>query len=325
MSPEELTHIWESIQTLPQGQFAGRQIVRASSESPIWAAVDSNRTPHFLIRVSGKEGAVRDSSTRGVKVFTDDLRIGEESPAPFLALVCHNPRFQETFAALCHDLLENLQSGESPVHLVTATLRRWREFFQIPSPPLTLEQCLGLFAELWFLERWIGIPDGISDWNGPSGARHDFQRPESSIEVKATIALSGGAVHRISSLDQLEDPAAGALYLFSLRATVDSLSANTLPGIVNRIMRNLRNNPEALTEFSDRLGMSGYKPGDANHYDHRWRILAEELFEVRDDFPRLTTHMSSDWPAGVVEVSYGISVEACARWRVATRPEESPL
>jgi len=325
MSPEELIHVWKSIRTLPHGQFAGRQIGLVGSENQIWAAVDSNRTPHFLIRVSGKEGAIGDSSTRGVKVFTDDLRIGEESPASFLALVCHNQRFQETFAALCHDLLENLQAGESPIHLVTATLRRWREFFQISSPPLTQEQCLGLFAELWFLERWIGIPDGISGWNGPSGARHDFQRPESSIEVKATIALSGGAVHRISSLEQLENPATGVLYLFSLRATVDSLAANTLPGIVNRIMRNLRDNPEALTEFSDRLGRSGYKPGDANHYDYRWRILAEELFEVREDFPRLTPHMGSGWPAGVVDVSYGISVEACTQWRVAARPEESPL
>jgi len=55
----------------------------------------------------------------------------------------------------------------------------------------------------------------VRAWLGPTGTRHDFQWPRLAVESKATSSLRGH-IHRISGVEQLEAPEAGALYLFSL-------------------------------------------------------------------------------------------------------------
>jgi hypothetical protein len=256
------------------------------------------------------------------------MQVGEEAPATYIDLGCVDPGFRDAFGALAADLVLRLAGGTGASReIVAETLRRWRRFWAVPQAGLSEEEALGLFGELWFLERWIGVPLGVARWTGPSGSRHDFQWPEASVEVKASrVGIDGAAVHRISNLDQLADPESGRLYLYSLHVNRDALASNTLPGIVARLDAALEHRGEAQLAFRERLAAIGYSPAHASRYDQRWRVTAEELYRVETGFPRLTRcSFGAGLPAGVQEVSYCLDLAACGPWRTATRPTDPGL
>jgi hypothetical protein len=213
-----------------------------------------------------------------------------------------------------------------PKAAVARCLDRWRSFWSVDQSGLTREQALGLFGELWFLFRWMGplSVTGIARWQGPLGARHDFQWSVGSVEVKTAASGSGTLpIHFISSLDQLEAPEIGQLYLFSLHVTDDSLAANSLPALVEQITTTLNSDVEALASFAERLAKAGYNPADAGRYARPLRVLSEELFRVDGSFPKLTNaSFHPGLPSGVAGVSYSLSMAACAAWRVAASPSE---
>ncbi len=187
---------------------------------------------------------------------------------------------------------------------------------------------IGLFAELWFLEYWLGGADEqtIAAWRGPFGDRHDFKWPAASVEVKGTSVRSDGAAdHRISTLDQLEDAAQGKLYLFSLRVRPDTLAAHSLVASVDRIRQKLQASPGLLVMFDELLGRAGYSPAHREKYAGTLRVVAEELYEVTDSFPRLTaTSFANGVPAGINDITYTLDLAACQQWLVATSPAKAP-
>jgi len=287
----------------------------------VWAAVDVARVPHLLIGVDESEVGARISATKGVRLSVEELRIGTAAPDVFITIACNEETYRDTFAALCVELIRSTTEGHE-VAGVRAVLRRWRAFFQERRPRLSEPEQLGLFGELWFLEHWLGLPGGVAWWKGPFGAHHDFQSAHSSIEVKATAIAKGPAVHRISSVHQLDAPETGHLFLYSLRVLRDEVAANSLAAAVRRITKRLKENVNASELFFATLAKSGYNPADADHYKATWRILQQGLYEVRDDFPRITSRDAQAWKAGVTEVSYSIVLDACAPWLVAESPAQ---
>ena len=101
----------------------------------------------------------------------------------------------------------------------------------------------------------------------------------------------------------------------------DNLSANSLPLLVETISAALASDGDALSMFSERLARAGYNPAEAGRYTRTFRVLAEELYRVDASFPRLTRdNFGAGLPAGIGEVSYTLSMDACGPWRVATSP-----
>jgi hypothetical protein len=208
---------------------------------------------------------------------------------------------------------------------VLRALERWRSFWSVDPSGLTREEVLGLFGELWFMTRWMGPVSRtvVERWQGPSGARHDFQWEMASIEAKAATASSRGVVHEISSLDQLDDPETGSLYLFSLQVADDVLAANTLPVLIDRIYSDISADEDAQRIFSERLADARYKPADAERYTRKLRVVREDLYQIDGSFPRLThSTFSAGLPAGIQDVSYTLDLAACAPWRIASAPSD---
>jgi hypothetical protein len=204
-------------------------------------------------------------------------------------------------------------------------LARWRWFWETPDAGLTDTEAVGLFGELWFLEFWLGPIDAatLGCWTGPARDRHDFKSPLASVEVKATRARTDGAAsHRITTLDQLEDPETGQLHLFSLRLTPDPIGAHSLNASVDRIRNSLSASPDLLHDLDEHLARVGYSPADRDRYDSPWRVTAEELYRVDRDFPRLTrdSFIEGAVPPGVDKIGYTLDLAACIQWRIATAP-----
>lgn len=326
MKASDFRELWAAIARPARGRLAGRRV--SGVERRTWVALDAGDVPHLLVEVPAGSEAMGIERTQGLDVAVDEMRIGDEPPRDYVALACLDANHVDTFAALCAEVVVELdRSSDDAREIVRRTVRHWRRFWAVPRGGLSRQECLGLFGELWFLERWLGARIGVGRWTGADASRHDFQWSAASVEIKTTaVAARGQARHVVHGLDQLDDPETGQLYVFSLQVADDDLAGNTLPRQVERIEDQLRETRDLLDDFREKLSGRGFSPGDTDRYDFRWRIVAEELYEVREGFPRLTRRsFPSGVPAGVGEVSYAVDMAACAAFLVATSPDNDTL
>jgi len=312
-----------------QGELSGVRVGGAPQRSPLWLARDARGRMHLLVEISSGTEPLRVRATRGLEVLTENLRVSSHPPATYIDLSCLETAHQKTFAAVCCDIISATASvNDSLRNAVLRTLERWRNFWNVDPAGLSREGALGLFGELWFLLRWMTSASRatLERWQGPTGARHDFQWDTASIEVKTTAITASGPVHWIANLDQLDDPVTGSLYLFSLQTADDALAANTLPTLVNHLEGIFASDPDATQIFAERLAQAGYNPAHADRYNRSLRVVAEELYRVNGSFPRLVkSSFPAGLPPGIEGVSYSLSLAACAPWRIATSPQDPGL
>ncbi|MEM7629512.1 MAG: PD-(D/E)XK motif protein [Planctomycetota bacterium] len=326
MTRQEVEAIWGSIERpTARGDYAGRRVPDCPAERPIFAVIDSEGRRSLFVSANDDDPTIPAIGTTGLSVATDVYRIGSRQASAYIALTCRRPEQFATFTAVCADALDGItQQPADPVGALRACLDRWKAFWRVKQDGLSREAALGLFAELWFLHFWLSCSraDALARWTGPVGARHDFQWPTASVEVKAT-ASAQGVVHRISSLDQLEDPVTGILYLFSLHVADDALSGNTLPKLVQLVRSSFMGDAPSLEAFDSQLANLGYSPAHADRYDRRFRVVGERLYCVSEAFPRLTrTAMGEVLPPAVQDVSYTLDLAACEEHRIASAAQE---
>jgi len=327
MTFAELETLWAAVPTpSARGDLEGRAPDGFGTGSPkVHLAVDGDGARHLLISAAPDTVLGKRPKARGLDVALDDLRVGGSEPRRYYDIACSDKTMQENFTVVCHEIVEALEhEPDAPGDTLDAIFARWQWFWGMAPDVLTGEEAVGLFGELWFLEFWLAPIDGaaLRTWTGPDSDRHDFKWPAASVEVKATRAAGdGSAEHRISTLDQLDDPEEGDLYLFSLRARPDPIGGNSLNLSVDRIRASLALTPELLQLFDERLGQLGYNPGHRQHYDTPMRVIAEELYRVGQGFPRLTfDSFPEGLPPGVDRIAYTLDLVACSGWRVATAP-----
>jgi hypothetical protein len=292
--------------------------------SDVWVAVDYDGAHHVLVKVQDHDEPPP-TTTHGLEVAARRHRVSGRPDARYIDLACREPSLLRTFAAVASDIARSV--AMEPLRrrpaLLAEALERWRWFWNVDPDELSTKEAVGLLAELWFLARWTTCDEtSVSAWTAGSGARHDFQWSDTSVEVKGTSRRQeGGVVHHVQHLDQLADPETGELLLFSLHVVPDSLAGNSLPGIVESISTRLAPTPGVLAKFFRKLAERGYHPAHAHRYATRYRILTQTLYRVAADFPRLTSaSFAGGLPSGVTSVGYDINMSACDAWRVADRP-----
>ena len=323
MNPEDLDRAWQSLATPDSVQQLAAAAIPGDD---IWVAIDHQGQRHLLLRVP--DGTEAPSTvTRGLRVTVARHQVLGGDPADYLDLVCMSSELTMTFTSVAADIGAEAGSAipETRLSAVVSALGRWQWFWRIETDRLSERDALGLFAELWFLQRWEGGGEAAVDaWTASTGSRHDFQWPERSIEVKATGRRADGAVvHRIQHLDQLTDPEEGTLYLFSLRVVRDELAHNTLPSLVDRVSESLQGNARAKEDFARKLGLRGYSPAFRKHQETPYRILGERMYRVGAGFPRLTlATFDKGLPPGIGAVSYLLDMAVCDEWLIATNPDD---
>lgn len=324
MTPEEFQSRWREL-PLP-ASVTQLEATEVAQSSGVWVARDCLNRQHLLVRVP--DGVDLDvTGTHGLSVGIASHRIPGQPDAFYIDLVCLDQAVEATFAAVAADIAEEtVEAGpDARRGQVVSALNEWRWFWGVDPTQLSASDAIGLFGELWFLIRWAGVSEkSIQAWEASDGARHDFQWPEHSVEVKAT-SRSGAAVHTIAHLQQLEDAESGSLYLYSLRVARDALAANTLNSLVAAASAALGDQPEARSELLTKLGQRGYSPAGRDQSAVPYRVVEEGLYEVTDGFPRLIgTSFSGGLPNGIGRVSYQLDMTACAAFRIADGPNGWP-
>ncbi len=330
MTLDELESSWVALQPpgTPDG-ISGRRAVGLPADRPVYLAVDSRHRRHLLVQVPDDIAPFSQRETRSLEVTTARFQVGSNPESLYVDLICTDSAQHATFSAIAQDLIRSLRQSAGPLRdSIVSALARWRAFWTVKAGGMSREDALGLFGELWFLRRWLGTVNAtiVKRWQATDSARHDFQWPSASVEVKtAATQVAGAPVHRIASLEQLADPEQGQLYLFSLQVCDDALAGNTLHSLVASLTADLQADFQALSEFNDRLASRGYSPADQQAPARPLRILAERLYRVTAGFPRLTrqSFQPDGLPSGIRGMEYEIDLAVCESWLAATAPTDA--
>jgi hypothetical protein len=312
-----------------QGETLWARRAAPETTDRLIAALDADGKRHLLILLLNDEPNVQDKQSRGIGAFTRQLTLSGHEPGRYIDITCQDPAGIEAFDLIGGELAERLAGTEPASECVTRVLAKWRRFWTaVPQQMLSTEKLIGVLAELWFLCYWLcpkaGVGEAVQRWRGPFSSRHDFEWPGCSIEVKATTSTRG-RIHWINGIDQLAPPDAGELLLFSLRLRQEAGGNTTLVSVIEACRETIGQEPEALTRLEEGLGRCGYSPAHDDEYAQlRFRIVDGALFQVRDDFPRITSAtFPTGAPVGVEHVEYEINLETFAHLRLAQHPGDA--
>ena len=297
------------------------------------AAVDRRGHRHLLVTLAADDKPLSDTGTRGLAVDTHEL-IDEKNGKTLrcIDLICRDPSGFRAFDIIVDEIAEAMDGPQaSAPQVVASVLAKWRRFWGLPARHLlSRAQQLGLFGEVWFLDRWmspcVGISESAQRWRGPLGSRHDFEWAAGSIEVKVSES-SRAPLHRINGVEQLHAPESGTLFLFSLCVRVEDGGEYTLSSCVASALEAASQDGSALDQLEAKLSEAGYRREHESEYDKlRLRISSEGLYNVIDDFPRIAPDtFAAGVPAGVERMEYDINLQTFGHLRVAECPSDLQL
>jgi hypothetical protein len=297
---------------------------RIEPELECLLAVDHQGLRHLLLPVASESEWFVDRRSRGLILTGRSLEVEGQPERPFLDLCCTESSGRDAFNLVITAVVEQLEAKVPPPTAVRVVLDRWRRFWsQAPPEGLTAEQVRGLFGELWFLSEWLLSKDlqNLSRWVGSTGARHDFEWADYSVEAKTTTSVRGH-IHQITALDQLDPPERGILLVYSLRVREEASASHSLTTAVTSVLAQLQGVADLLAVFEDRLAQSGYSSlHDYRYREMRFRIVDERLYRVAEGFPRLSVDMLvGGIPIGIEGIKYETNLEVCRQLVMAEKP-----
>lgn len=294
----------------------------------LFCALDKKGHRHILIPLKETDNEYNDTKSKGFIAITRALSIHGSTCKKYLDIECIDVNGYSIFNLVGSEIFDKINNTTQPVvEEVKRVIFKWRRFWgNFPQNLLSREEQIGLFAELWFLSVWlipkIG-PSGVLAWSGPCGSKNDFELTNLSIEVKATMN-SRGRIHKISNLYQLENPENGPLYLFSMCLSEDSTSLNNLTSLIDNCFNQISDSPELLDFFESSLYKAGYSPVYRDVYSEmKIHLIEENLFIVKDDFPRIIN--SCFLPrisTGVEHIEYIINLNSFNHLIICNNPKK---
>lgn len=229
----------------------------------------------------------------------------------------------DIFYRLCMDIVECARVAKSEPEAISKTIgRSWRWHHLLRGSSSTIlgpELQKGLIGELKVLENHLldNLPAlaSVQSWMGPFDGPKDFEINRIAIESKAR---RGGAPQhvQISSENQLDTCGVDSLYLHVVEldvASSDSKDGFTLSDKVEQVKTKIEaSNPSATLIFENALIAAGYRTED-DYSENRWAEGKSQIFQVSDEFPRLTPDKIH---SGVSMVKYRILLDDCAQFEI---------
>lgn len=305
---EDGWHQLELVQDMPtQGEFRVFDTTLVTSEGAVLLAIDALGLRHILVPVAADFPAVHDRRSGGVHLTNRQL-VDSSGQRHYLDLACQKAHLNSIFTHLAEEVLGLLQDRSiQPLQACHQTLQRWRELLDREvSSILSTEALCGLFGELWHLVRIAKKhSQGLSAWQGPHGARHDFTVNGYALEIKTTRREEWK--FRVHGLRQLEQPHDANLYLCAMRLELNGVSGSSVPDLIQAVL----NTGVERRDLLQLLSKVGYDLRDEPHYRQlRFDVIDWRLYQVTPSFPCLTAESFRDSrpPIGVSDIHYTIEL-----------------
>lgn len=239
--------------------------------------------------------------------------------ATFFCLALGDKKDWRLFKLLCQEIVSELENHERQENLyllkiLSGILNRCGRFFSKNKDPMTREDAVGLWGELYFLikvvEPEMGICSAIESWKGPLGFPQDFSVNDTIVEVKTTEAANRHIV-KISSADQLFFcTEQGFLHVLTISENSKEYG-QSLNSLIEEIMSKCEEEKVEKSEFMAKLNLLNYS-SSSPHSRKEYIVLQETFYKVCDKFPRL---VPSGLPIGVEHVKYSINLNFCKQFK----------
>lgn len=306
---EHFVHLSSSAKNFANTQFLTRELDASVHGSHILIAIDTDSLRHLFIPVGDKE-LVDADDYKSMTIEHRELTYRGVLTS-FLDLKCVDSQLGLVFERLVADIVDRLMKTTTGVSSTVAkAIEDWRELLEQARSPLSRETILGLVGELTILQRLSDTDphQSIDYWRGPDSGVHDFvSLSNSSIEVKTTASVDGGAV-QITNLDQLDESLTASLHLAVVHVRKDP----SAPSLDERIETLLAFGVprKRLLELTAKAGYV-YESGSSDGED-RYAIRSIRLWTVDSGFPGLRrSALDPDMLKGVARVRYELSLAAC--------------
>jgi hypothetical protein len=285
-----------------------------SPTGPVRLALGEGGAARILLPLRAREPVQGLPETPSLRIAVSEYTSGN-TRLRFLDITCLVPDLEPVFAELASEILKRVGSGVNCVVATRSTILDFRALLlQPPRGKITLATIAGLVGELLVLNRLLDrSAKAWRVWRGPAGDRHDFRSANRSLEVKTTTR-AGNTVLSVSSIEQMEPPSGGRLQL--LHVVLESVPVGLLS--VSALGRAALAKADERDRLRELLTAIGCADPDADEWNEAtFRLEAEQLYEVRDQFPRLIPSMlvSGQLPAGVGALTYQIDLAAAAAYR----------
>jgi len=255
---------------------------------------------------------------QGMKFDLIEIDVPKEGTRYF-CLRLESEIFRDIFVSVCADLAEVLEkdSSRNREEIFIEFVNRWTSFFKnFGDKKLSLTRQQGLFGELWWinlmLEENIPALESLSSWKGCERAYHDFDFHGHVVEVKTTMTKEPKKV-TINNEKQLDQQGMESLHLLVLSIVKSGKGGQSLPAMINSIFSKLDNNPSCYLLFTECLQKAGYIKNHSNYYKESFTVSKNELFVVKDDFPRIT-----NFPDGIGDIKYSLTVSVLKKFLINT-------
>jgi hypothetical protein len=230
----------------------------------------------------------------------------------FLDVTCRVPDLEIVFAKVVDQIVERVADGQSSTEAVRSTIEEFRALLAArPRNDASREKVAGLIGELLLLNDLLDqSPEGWMAWRGPESARHDFTLGGVSFEVKVSMGKGRGRV-TINGLEQLSEPAAGALYLQHYELEADANGRYSIASLGRAILRRA-SEPARVEALIAELGCPSVDDEAWNAMS--FRLEGDHVYRVDEDFPRLiaSDFATGSCPQGVSSITYCVDLGTAA-------------
>lgn len=316
--------IWEKLKnegTAADGYFRRRY---PFEKIKVFLAVESiSKLPALILEVCA-ENIPEDIKYPESRKFSIAPKYDAAEKTVLLVLKLHDQSYTDIFKVMAEDLvgyIAQVSEEKEAVRVFIGELIRWQEFLkQYSEMGMSVQMQQGLFGELWFLKNILldifGSTRAVEIWQGPERANHDFQIAEQAVELK-TYAGSTHPKVSISNMRQLDTEGLENLYLCVLRLDARKSTQNTLPDLVEEILRSLQSDAESLAKFKTKLAKYGYVDRHLDLYRQTGYTVIETMFYLVDEnFPKISP---DNLPEGIGDVTYSVILSSCTASRVSRK------
>ncbi len=249
-----------------------------------------------------------------------DVRVSDYTeagqPKRFLDLTCLNSDLEAVFADVAGEIIARIEAGQRCVDAAKSTIEEFRALLLRPGTgDVAYTRIAGLVGELLVLKRLLDrSPGAWSSWRGPAGARHDFTRAASALEVKVSIGR-GRSTITVNGLDQLTEPAGGTLFLQHFELEIAASAMLSVASLGSAVLA-VASHPDEVRQLL--AAMDCFDVNDPKWNAVSFRLEGEAVYEVVDGFPRLVPSVfpGGTAPAGISAVTYAVELGEAAAFRL---------
>jgi len=280
-----------------------------TAHGPLRMAVGSGGELRFVLPVGMQSKVPRIPVGPNVDIGDVIYSHGQERMR-FIDITSRATELETVFSDVVDQIVERVAAGQTAPDAALSTFSEFRNLLLTGSvTPKPRSEVVGLIGELLALTRLLQRnSEAWRAWAGANRDRHDIRAGDYSIEVKST-SRPGNMRATIHSEHQLRPPDNGALQLCQLVFEAVSGGEYSVQRLASEALAS-SSDPEG---FLAKLKEAGCDAPDSPEWNtESFRLDAERVFSVEDNFPRITprSFMHGTLPQGVTSIEYEVDLSA---------------